>query len=45
MNLPLGMRGHDAVHEIQELDAPAAPVLLGSKLAGGDVETRCDRNC
>ncbi len=39
MNLLLGMRGHDAVHEIEELDAPAAAVMLGSNLAGGDVES------
>src|SRR6516162_290683 len=39
VNLPLGMRGHDAVHEVEELDAPAAPIVLGSHLAGSNVES------
>src|SRR5262249_7104627 len=39
MNLPLGMRGDDVVHKIEELDAPAAAIMLGSNLAGGDVES------
>ena len=28
----------DLVHEIEELDAPAAPVVAGRDLAGGDLE-------
>ena len=38
VDLPLGMLGHDPVHEIEELDAPAAAVMLGADLAAGDVE-------
>ena len=30
--------GDDLVHEIEELDAPAAPVVVGRDLAGGDLE-------
>lgn len=38
VDLPLGMLGHDLVHEIEKLDAQAAAVMLGADLAAGDVE-------
>jgi len=40
--LPLGMLGHDPVHEVEELDAPAAAVMLGVDFAAGNVE-RCEQ--
>jgi len=36
------MLGHDPVHEVEELDAPAAAVMLGVDLAAGNVE-RCEQ--
>src|SRR5262249_23644094 len=39
---PLGMLGHDLVHEVEELDAPAPAVMLGVDLAAGNVE-RCEQ--
>jgi hypothetical protein len=30
--------GDDLVHEVEELDAPAAPAVAGRELAGGDLE-------
>jgi hypothetical protein len=39
MNLPLRMRGENAIHEIEELDAPAAAVMPGSNFACCDVES------
>lgn len=44
MDLPLGMPGHNPVHEIEELDAPAAAVMLGADLAAGNVE-RGEQGC
>ena len=38
MDLPLGMLGHDQIHEIEELDAPAAAVMPGADIAAGNVE-------
>jgi len=38
MDLATGMVGHQAVHEIQELDAPAALVMAGLDQASGNIE-------
>jgi hypothetical protein len=38
MDLSIRMLGHKAVHEIEEPDAPAAPVMIGPNLAGRDIE-------
>jgi hypothetical protein len=38
MDLPPRMPGHDTVHEVEELDAPAVAVVPGADLAVGDVE-------
>ena len=38
MDLAPGMGGHDAVHEVEELDAAATLVMARHNLAIGDVE-------
>ena len=38
MDLAAGMFGNQAVHEIQELDAPAALIMAGLDQASGDIE-------
>ena len=38
MDLAAGMIGNHAVHEIQELDAPAALIMAGRDQASGNVE-------
>jgi hypothetical protein len=40
VDLAARMFGDDAVHEVQELDAPAAPVMAGFDQAGGDLQSR-----
>ena len=38
MDLPAGMFGNHAVHEIQELDATAALIMAGLDQASGNIE-------
>ena len=38
MDLPAGMIGNQAVHEIQELDATAALIMAGLDQASGNIE-------
>ncbi len=38
MDLALRVGGHDLVHEVEELDPPAATIVAGPNLAAGDVE-------
>ena len=40
MHFPAGMLGDDAVHEVQKLDPPAAPVMSGFDQTGGDLQGR-----
>ena len=40
MDLAAGMFGHQAVHEIQELDTPAALIMTGLDQARGNIEGR-----
>ena len=40
VNLPAWMIDDDAVHEMQELDAPAAPVMAGFDEAGDHIQSR-----
>ena len=39
VHFPVGMLG-DAVHEVQKLDPPAAPVMSGFDQTGGDLQGR-----
>src|SRR5690242_3073481 len=34
----VGIRRHDAVHEVEELDAPAPPIVAADYLSGGDLQ-------
>ena len=45
VNFSAGMFGDDAVHEVQKLDSPTAPVMAGSDLAGGHRQGREQRCC
>jgi hypothetical protein len=38
VNFPAGMFGDDAVHEMQEFHAPAAPVMASRDLAGNHLQ-------
>ena len=40
VHFPAGMLGDDAVHEVQKLDPPAAPVMSGFDQTGGDLQGR-----
>src|SRR5712671_2278902 len=39
VHLPARVFGDDAVHEVQELEAPAAPVMAGFDQAGGHLQS------
>jgi len=39
VNPPAGMAGENAVHEVQELEAPAAPIMAGFDQTGGHLQS------
>jgi hypothetical protein len=38
VKLAVGIRRHDAVHEVEELDAPAPPIVAADHLTCGDLQ-------
>ena len=38
VKLAVGIRRHEAVYEVEELDPPAPPIVATDHLAGGDLQ-------